>query len=150
MPQKLIVILGKIASPTKIPEFPKEECFSCGTCGCGAAALYLSRIREIYLSGKVHGPSIVICGNSMMLRCSAGSSAKSSYYHFVFVFAIAVMWGFVILRSCYQDPLAQDTGIRVGGDRVVDVPKKILLGPGRADRRCDHLSGHHMPVPDQA
>ena len=32
----------------------------------------------------------------------------------------------------------------------MDMPTEILLRPRRTDRRCDHLSEHHVPVPGQA
>ena len=40
--------------------------------------------------------------------------------------------------------------LRVGGNRLLDMPTEILLRPRRTNRRCDHLSEHHMPIPDQA
>ena len=39
--------------------------------------------------------------------------------------------------------------IRVRLNRVEDVPAEVFVGPCGADRCGDHLSGNHVPVPDQ-
>ena len=68
-----------------------------------------------------------------LLLPSVSSPAKSSCYRFVFVFAIAVMWGSLLLRVGCQDPLAQDSR------RVARNARETLVPPLLFDELLDRL-----------